>query len=314
MRSWTNSLTLSFVVSFFMSIAARLLKQTIKHRHCYATEHVIVPQSLVLVQNRSPFRLSMASFASSSSSSGNTDAEPTSDASRASDIVFNASGVKTKILEAARAAGRDVTTIKLVAVSKTKPIEDLMALYNSGLRDFGENYFQELCEKAEVMPKDINWHFIGHLQSAKASKLVREVTNLVVVETVDSIKLAKKLNTACETAGRAKLDIYLQVDTSGEDTKSGVPIPETAALAQSIRDECPLLNVAGLMTIGAPGDMGCFDRLSEARVDVAAALGRSVDQLGLSMGMSGDFEEAIARGATSVRVGSTIFGARNYAH
>ena len=218
------------------------------------------------------------------------------------------------MLEAATKAGRDITTIKLVAVSKTKPVEDLMALYNSGQRDFGENYFQELCEKAEVMPKDINWHFIGHLQSAKASKLVREVTSLAVIETVDSLKLAKKLNTACEAAGRPKLDIFLQVDTSGEDTKSGVPMPETAELARTIRDECPFLNVAGLMTIGAPGDMGCFDRLVETRIDVASTLDTPTDQLKLSMGMSGDFEEAIARGATSVRVGSTIFGARNYAN
>ena len=229
-----------------------------------------------------------------------------------SDIVLNTEDVKTKMNEAATKAGRTPSSVKLVAVSKTKPNEDLMALYNAGHRDFGENYFQELLDKAEALPKDINWHFIGHLQSAKANRLVREVPSLTVIETVDTLKLAKKLNTACELANRPKLNIYLQVDTSGEDTKSGVPIPETPALALTIRDECPLLHIAGLMTIGAPGDMSCFDRLVETRVEVAAALGTSVDELGLSMGMSGDYEEAIARGATSVRVGSTIFGARNY--
>ena len=234
---------------------------------------------------------------------------------------MNTQEVQAKMNAAATTAGRAPSDVRLVAVSKTKPPEDIQALYDSGHRDFGENYFQELVEKAEVLPKDIRWHFIGHLQSAKASKLVREVPNLAAVETVDSLKLAKKLNTALETLAtegaasggpKRTLKVYLQVDTSGEDTKSGVPVPETAALVAAIRDECPLLTVAGLMTIGAPGDFTCFDRLVEARVDAAAALGVPVEQLGLSMGMSGDYEEAIARGATSVRVGSTIFGARDY--
>jgi PLP dependent protein len=228
-------------------------------------------------------------------------------------IVNNANFVRNKMNVAASNAGRDPVSIKLVAVSKTKPSADILTLYQSGHRDFGENYFQELLEKAEQLPGDIRWHFIGHLQSAKASKLVKSVANLAVVETVDSLKLAKKLDNACESAERSELDIYVQVDTSGEDTKSGVPPSEAPGLAQAIQDECKRLRIKGLMTIGAPGDFSCFDRLVETRVEVAAALGLAdPSALGLSMGMSGDFEEAIAKGATSVRVGSTIFGARDY--
>jgi|EP01033_Poteriospumella_lacustris_P010370 hypothetical protein len=231
-------------------------------------------------------------------------------------LVDNMAGVRERMDDAARAAERDPAAVRLVAVSKTKPIEDIRALYNAGHRHFGENYFQELLEKAALLPGDICWHFIGHLQSSKSNKLVRDVPGLFVVETVDSEKLASKLQAACELAGRtaaAPLRVLLQVDTSGEDTKNGVEPSQVAALAQFIRDQCPLLQVRGVMTIGAPGDLTCFDRLVEARKLVAEALGVADETtLELSMGMSGDFPEAIARGATSVRVGSTIFGPRAY--
>jgi pyridoxal phosphate enzyme (YggS family) len=127
------------------------------------------------------------------------------------------------------------------------------------------------------------------------------------------MKLASKLQNACETIDRNSLNIYIQVDTSNEDTKSGIDVSELSQLVQSIVSECPRLKVSGLMTIGAPGDFSCFDKLAAARDNLAAHFGWSVDSLELSMGMSGDFEEAIERGATSVRVGSTIFGARLYA-
>jgi pyridoxal phosphate enzyme (YggS family) len=139
----------------------------------------------------------------------------------------------------------------LVAVSKTKPAESIQELYNAGYRCFGENYFQELVDKAQTLPKDIQWHFIGHLQSSKAAKLVKEVPNLAVLETVDTVKLAGKLNNACEATGRAPLSVFIQVDTSGEATKSGVDGgEELQELLRFIRDKCPLLRVTGLMTIG----------------------------------------------------------------
>ena len=233
---------------------------------------------------------------------------------RAKDLHANLSGVQMKVAEAVVAAERVDGSVTLIAVGKTKPASDVLALYEAGHRDFGENYFQELVTKAEELPKDIRWHFIGHLQSQKAGPIVKGVPNLACVETVDSTKLAGKLNTAAGTyrAEGNKLNICLQVDTSGEASKSGVPCSEVAALALYVKDSCPNLHVLGLMTIGAPRDFTCFDRLVEARADVAVTLGVEPETLELSMGMSGDFVEAIARGSTRVRVGSTLFGARDY--
>ena len=159
---------------------------------------------------------------------------------------------------------------------------------------------------------DIEWHFIGHLQSQKAAKLIKSVPNLAIVETVDSLKLAMKLNNACVSANRQKLDIYIQVHTSDEETKSGVSPDELIEIISAITKECPHLSIRGLMTIGAAGDSTCFDKLSACRVTLASELNVPIESLALSMGMSGDFEDAISRGSTSIRVGSTIFGARDY--
>ena len=231
-----------------------------------------------------------------------------------SGIALNARNVREKIEAKCKELGRDPSEVLLVPVSKTKPNENIMELYNDGWRHFGENYFQELLEKAEALPEDIVWHFIGHLQSGKANRLLREVTNLGVVETVDTIKLANKLNTACEAAERSeKLNIYIQVDTSGEDSKSGVsPGKGMVEMADTIKNDCKSLQITGLMTIGAPGDLTCFDKLVDCRKTLAAHWGVPTESLALSMGMSGDYLQAIERGSTSVRVGSTIFGARDY--
>lgn len=156
------------------------------------------------------------------------------------------------------------------------------------------------------MPEDIEWHFIGPLQSNKAAMLVKNVPSLACVETVSTTKLATKLNNAVPDNNK-KLGIYIQVNTSGEDSKSGVATKEEALeLVQFISTDCPNLEVQGLMTIGAPGDDSCFDTLMDYRTHFGNP------SLELSMGMSGDYEQAIAKGSTSVRVGSTIFGQRNY--
>ena len=163
--------------------------------------------------------------------------------------------------------------------------------------------------------------FIGPLQSNKAAPLVKKVglPKLACVETVASMKLANKLNNADGledyegSEDDKKLGIYLQVNTSGEESKSGLaPGSELVDLAKDIAANCPRLSINGLMTIGAPGDLSCFDALVKCREEVAEALGVETDSLDLSMGMSGDYDHAIERGATSVRVGSTIFGARDY--
>lgn len=226
-------------------------------------------------------------------------------------IVNNAHVILSKVREASIQHSGNADGVTLVAVSKTKPVEDIRQLYDSGFRIFGENYFDELLEKAGQLPNDIRWHFIGHLQSSKAAKLVKNISNLDVVETVDSIKLANKLHNACEVRS-SPLKVYIQVDTSGEETKSGVTEDEMVELADAIVKNCPRLQLKGVMTIGAPNDFTCFDKLVAARARLANTLGVDVATLELSMGMSGDFEEAIARGATSVRVGSSIFGPRLY--
>jgi len=202
----------------------------------------------------------------------------------------------------------------------------LIQVYEAGQRDFGENYAQELISKASSMPSDIRWRFIGPLQSNKAASLVKSLglEKLVCVESVGTVKLANKLNNAVGgllegkegvedgEGGRRTLGIYLQINTSNEDSKSGIPPSAAPSLATSIQTKCPHLTIQGLMTIGAPGDYTCFDELVACRTKVAEVLGVEEGELELSMGMSGDFEEAIRRGATSVRVGSTIFGARDY--
>jgi pyridoxal phosphate enzyme (YggS family) len=235
--------------------------------------------------------------------------------SSSSSLVHNIEVVRQRIFESSQSVARDLSTVRLVAVSKTKPVKDILTLYQeTGQRHFGENYYQELSEKAPQLPSDIQWHFIGHLQSSKANKLIKEIPNLYMVETVDTEKLADKLNNACVVADRGiPLNIFIQVDTSNEDTKSGVNgETELVPLVDYIRTNCLKLNFKGLMTIGAPGDMSCFDKLVAYREQVARHLGVTSESLELSMGMSSDYEEAIKKGATNVRVGSTIFGERIY--
>lgn len=228
-------------------------------------------------------------------------------------IVENAQVVRQRIENAAVKSNRSPSAITLVAVSKTKPVEDIKTLYDAGQRHFGENYFQEIEEKCPQLPQDINWHFIGHLQSSKASKIIKEIPNLYMLETIDSVKLADKLQNACSQYRSNPLKVLIQVDTSGEDTKSGISGEEELfSIVMHIKEKCPNLNFSGLMTIGAPGDLTCFDKLVNVRNSIAEKLGVIPDSLELSMGMSGDFEDAVLRGATSVRIGSTIFGPRIY--
>lgn len=165
----------------------------------------------------------------------------------ASVVVDNALVVMEKIRAAASGCGRNPDEVNLVAVSKTKSPESIQALYDAGYRRFGENYVQELLDKAGKLPNDILWHFIGHLQSSKVPKLIRELPNLEVVETVDSVKLADKLNKACQENNKI-LQVFIQVDTSGEDTKSGVVVEELKDLASHIVNNCSALKLTGLMT------------------------------------------------------------------
>ncbi|KAK9845726.1 hypothetical protein WJX81_000672 [Elliptochloris bilobata] len=229
------------------------------------------------------------------------------------DDVLADTDVVARINIAAQMAGRPPA--RLVAVSKTKPVEALREAYDAGQKVLGENYVQELLDKASQLPDDIQWHFIGHLQSNKAKALIEGVPNLAMVETVDSMKLANKLDAAVGGSGRPPLPVLVQVNTSGEESKYGVAPGEATALARHVAGECSHLRLAGLMTIGQPDYSSRpenFECLRRCRGDVAAVLSLREDDLELSMGMSGDFEQAVEMGSSSVRIGSTIFGARDY--
>jgi len=216
-------------------------------------------------------------------------------------ITDNLKQIKTSLPE-------DVT---LVAVSKTKPISDLMEAYNAGQRIFGENKIQEMADKYQKMPKDIEWHMIGHVQRNKV-KYMGEFVSLI--HGVDSIKLLKEINKQAKRHHRT-IDCLLQIKIAKEDSKFGMSVEEASALLQSDAFlELDNINVVGLM------GMATFTDDMKQVEDEFKYLKSSFRQLKLlnsklltiSMGMSGDYQLAIKCGSTMVRVGSSIFGSRNY--
>ncbi|KAK6201442.1 uncharacterized protein RJT21DRAFT_120503 [Scheffersomyces amazonensis] len=210
------------------------------------------------------------------------------------------------------------TPVTLVAVSKLKPSSDIQALYNAGVRHFGENYVQELISKSKELPQDIKWHFIGGLQSGKAKDLAKGVKSLYAVETIDALKKVKQLDRVRGEINGLPINVYLQINTSEEDQKSGFSISDLNELYETlefiISDECKNVNLIGLMTIGsfaqstAEGeDNQDFKKLVELKQNLDK---KYAINLGLSMGMSSDYAQAIKQGSTNVRVGTSIFGAR----
>lgn len=210
---------------------------------------------------------------------------------------------------------------RLVAVSKTKPPSSIVEAYRNGQRHFGENYVNEIAKKAidpEILSecKDIHWHFIGHLQKNKTGSLV-SCPNLYMVETVDSNKIAETLNKQWETRKKAgKLKVMIQINTSMEENKSGCKEEDMVNLVKNILENCPNLEFIGLMTIGSfdhdlsKGPNPDFLKLLKCRERLCEELKLDKKNVEISMGMSADFEHAIELGSTNVRVGSTIFGAR----
>jgi len=215
----------------------------------------------------------------------------------------------------------------LIAVSKLKPAQDVLALHQAPTShaDFGENYAQELTEKAALLPRSIRWHMIGALQTNKCKSLAEQIPNLWCVSSVDAAKKADQLEKGRaaqaekEDGSQERLRVLVQVNTSGEESKSGVEPGDTAELCRHVREKCPHLELAGLMTIGAIARSRAtmaetenedFVALRETRDRVARELSIDAKELELSMGMSNDFEGAIAQGSDEVRVGTTIFGER----
>ncbi|KAK3039657.1 hypothetical protein RJ639_026998, partial [Escallonia herrerae] len=223
--------------------------------------------------------------------------------------------VLRRVHHAAERSGRRPDQIRVVAVSKTKPPSLVQQVYDAGHRRFGENYVQEIVEKAPQLPEDIEWHFIGNLQSNKVKPLLAGMPNLAMVETVDDEKIANHLDRAVGNIGRKPLKVFVQVNTSGETSKFGVDPAGCVELVKHVSSGCPNLEFCGLMTIGMPDCTSTpenFKTLANCRTEVCKALGIAEEQCDLSMGMSGDFELAVEMGSTNVRIGSTIFGAREY--
>ncbi|PUZ64054.1 hypothetical protein GQ55_3G113300 [Panicum hallii var. hallii] len=223
--------------------------------------------------------------------------------------------VLSRAQQAAARAGRAPGSVRVVAVSKTKPVPVIRGVYDAGHRCFGENYVQELIDKAPQLPEDIEWHFIGNLQSNKARALLAGVPNLDMVESVDDEKIANRLDRVVADLGRKPLKVLVQVNTSGEESKFGVDPSGCVELAKHVKLNCPNLVFSGLMTIGMLDYSSTpenFKTLANCQKEVCKELGIPEEQCELSMGMSADFEQAIEMGSTNVRVGSTIFGAREY--
>ncbi|XP_073027411.1 uncharacterized protein [Primulina eburnea] len=204
--------------------------------------------------------------------------------------------VLQRVNKTANLSGRASDRIRVVAVSKTKPVPLIRQVYDAGHRHFGENYVQELIEKAPQLPDDIEWHFIGNLQSNKVKPLLNGVPNLSMVETVDDEKIANHLDRVVGNIGRKPLKVLVQVNTSGEESKSGVEPSGCVELAKHVRLTCPNLEFCGLMTIGMPDYTSTpenFKTLANCRSEVCKELGMAEEQCELSMGMSGDFEMAL---------------------
>ncbi|KAG8053945.1 hypothetical protein GUJ93_ZPchr0001g31395 [Zizania palustris] len=218
------------------------------------------------------------------------------------------SALRTVLVRAAQAAersGRAAEAVRVVAVGKTKPVSMLRQLYDAGHRCFGENYVQEIVTKAPQLPEDIRWHFIGHLQSNKVKPLLAAIPNLHMVEGVDNEKIANHLDRAVSSLGRDPLKVLVQVNTSGEESKSGIDPSRCVELAKHVKLACPHLIFSGLMTIGMKDYTSTpenFKALMNCKLEVCKAIGMPTEHFDLSMGMSGDFEQAIEMGSTSGRV------------
>ena len=224
-----------------------------------------------------------------------------------STIADNIGLVSQRIRAAADAVQRDANSIHLLAVSKTKPAQAVREAYAAGMCDFGENYLQEaLGKQAELTDLPLSWHFIGPIQSNKTRAIAE---NFAWVHSVDRLKIAQRLSEQ-RPADLAPLNICIQVNVSGEASKSGCTPADLPALANAI-SALPRLKLRGLMAIPEPTEDRAAQDAAFATVrELQASLNLPLDTL--SMGMSHDLESAIAQGATWVRIGTALFGARDY--
>ncbi len=220
--------------------------------------------------------------------------------------------VETTIQTACEKVHRRRSEITLIAVSKTKPVEMLQEVYNAGVRDFGENKVQEICEKYDKLPPDIRWHMIGHLQRNKVKYIIDKVC---MIHSVDSYRLAEEINIQAKKR-RIVMPVLMEVNIAGEQTKYGVSKEDAILLAQEM-SHLDNLHVQGLMAVAPyvedPEDnRKYFQQIRKLAVDIQRKNIDNIDMHALSIGMTGDYAVAIEEGATMVRVGTGIFGERDY--
>ena len=227
-------------------------------------------------------------------------------------IAVNFTKVKENILSACKQANRNPEEVTLIAVSKTKPLEMLQEAYKAGAWDFGENKVQELLDKIPQLPEDIRWHMIGHLQRNKVKYIVDKV---FLIHSVDSLRLAEEISIQA-LKKNVEVNILIEVNVAREESKFGATTEEAIALVEEIA-KLPGIHIKGLMTIApfvedSALNREYFQKLKQLSVDISRKNIDNVSMSILSMGMTGDYTVAVEEGATHVRVGTGIFGERNY--
>lgn len=227
-------------------------------------------------------------------------------------IKENLDQVEEKICKACQRVGRDRGEVTLIAVSKTKPLDMLEAVYDQSIREFGENKVQELTWKYDELPKDIHWHLIGHLQRNKVKYIADKA---YMIHSIDSLRLAEEISREA-VKKNVNVSVLIQVNVAQEDTKFGISVEETEELVRQVA-QLPGISVCGLMTIAPfvedPEENRVhFRNLKKLSVDIMEKNIDNVNMGVLSMGMTGDYEVAIEEGATHIRVGTGIFGERQY--
>lgn len=227
-------------------------------------------------------------------------------------VVDNYKYIKQQVIETAKNCGRNPEEITLIAVSKTKPLSDIEELIQIGVEDFGENKVQELCDKYENASKPVHFHLIGHLQTNKVKYIVNKVC---LIHSVDSVKLAKEIQKEAAKK-QVTAQVLIEVNVAEEESKFGLHVDEVIPFLEEI-SVLPNVHVNGLMTI-APfvenpeENRNYFRTLKQLSLDIISKNIDNIDMNVLSMGMTNDYKVAIEEGATMVRVGTAIFGARNY--
>lgn len=227
-------------------------------------------------------------------------------------IAQNLHQVQENIKKACEKANRDPSEVTLIAVSKTKPVSMLQEAYDEGVRTFGENKVQEIMDKYGQLPQDIEWHMIGHLQRNKVKYIADKVT---MIHSLDSLRLAETIESEASKHNRV-IPVLIEVNVAMEESKFGISVDEVLPFVQEL-SKFPHLRVNGLMTIApyvenAEENRQIFRKLKKLSVDIEEKNINNINMSVLSMGMTGDYQVAIEEGATMVRVGTGIFGERDY--